>query len=184
MIETLSRPVRAIATVEPPVSEGVDSASVRRRRGGLGLVAVGIATVVLAVAGLFTTRAQPESPFPSKPSGTRPASLTAHGVSTAGNAEAVQVQMVTYVPRQSSGWHHHTGVHAIAVISGTLTVYDGECQPHRYGPGEAYIGGQGLHLARNEADEPIEMAVTYVLPSGTALEETIAGAPPAGCPVA
>ena len=76
----------------------------------------------------------------------------------------ISVLNMTYEPAKSSGWHRHRGIHAVAVISGTLTVYDQNCVATAYGPGQAYIGGQQLHLVRNEGSEPATMVVTYVNP--------------------
>jgi quercetin dioxygenase-like cupin family protein len=78
----------------------------------------------------------------------------------------VGVHTLTYEPGQSSGWHVHTGLHAVAVLSGTLTVYDGDCSAEVYEPGESYVGGQELHLVRNETPIPTEMVVTAISVSG------------------
>lgn len=101
-----------------------------------------------------------------------------------GGPADVTAQLATYEPGQDSGWHSHTGLHAVVVLSGTLTVYDAECTPHAYGPGDLYVGGQEPHLARNETAAPVEMAVTYVFPAGRSHTEFhVPAAPPAGCNV-
>lgn len=144
-------------------------------KAGLRLALGGAATVGLVLAALLMVERGP-SPEPTATTGTD--RVMVDGV---GN---VQTQMQTYVPHQSSKWHSHRGMHALTVMSGTLTVYGPDCQAQRFTAGEAYVGGQGLHLARNETDRPVEMAVTYVFPSGTSLEDfVIPGAPPAGCGV-
>jgi quercetin dioxygenase-like cupin family protein len=104
-------------------------------------------------------------------------------VRTSGPAELV-VQTMTYAAGQTSGWHSHPGLHLVSVISGTLTVYGPDCQPRSYGPGEPYIGGDSLHLARNEGEVPVEMGVTYLSAPG----QSMAGfrqphQTPATCPV-
>ena len=55
---------------------------------------------------------------------------------------AVQAQMATDAPGQSSGWHRHTGMHALVVVSGTLTIIDGRCDRRTFSPGESYVGGR------------------------------------------
>lgn len=70
-----------------------------------------------------------------------------------------------YEPGHDSGWHTHPGIHAVAVLSGSMTVYDGECRATTYGPGQPYVGGRGLHLVRNQSSVPVEMSVTYLNPS-------------------
>lgn len=79
------------------------------------------------------------------------------------DGEAITVQPSVYEPGQTSGWHSHDGVHVVTVLSGTLTVDDGEVGLRAYGPGETYLGGRQRHEARNDGDEPVHMVITYVL---------------------
>jgi quercetin dioxygenase-like cupin family protein len=92
----------------------------------------------------------------------------------------VAVVTQVYDPGQTSGWHTHAGLHAVAVLTGELTVYDGECRPQRVLAGDPYVGGRDLHLVRNESAERVEMVVTYLNAVGPASPH--AGAP-AGCSV-
>ena len=87
------------------------------------------------------------------------------GVAIGGPSD-VAAQMASYPPGQTSGWHTHTGLHAVVVVSGTLTIVDGECQRHTYGPGDSYIGGRDVHVALNENAAPLDMAITYMFPAG------------------
>ena len=59
---------------------------------------------------------------------------------------APQASTSSYAPGQSSGWHRHPGLHLVTVVSGTLTVYDGDCTAATYGPGQEYLGGEEPHL--------------------------------------
>jgi quercetin dioxygenase-like cupin family protein len=45
------------------------------------------------------------------------------------------VQKVVFDPGGSSGWHHHPGVVVVAVQSGSVTVWDSNCNQKTYGPG-------------------------------------------------
>ncbi len=92
---------------------------------------------------------------------------------------AVAVVTQVYEPGQTSGWHTHAGLHAVAVLAGELTVYDDECRRQRVVVGEPYVGGRELHLARNETAERVDMVVTYLNAMGPTPAH--AGAP-AGCP--
>ncbi len=85
---------------------------------------------------------------------------------TIGGPSDVAAQTTSYAPGQSSGWHSHTGLHAVVVLSGTLTIVDGECRRHTYGPGDSYVGGRDVHLALNDTASSLEMAVTYLFPAG------------------
>ena len=89
----------------------------------------------------------------------------------------------TYEPGQSSGWHVHPGVHSVVVLAGTLSVYDAACERHDFGPGETYLGGTFAHLARNETDEPVRMAVTTIFVVGSPLDHPSAVEAPTGCDV-
>lgn len=103
------------------------------------------------------------------------------GVTIGGPAD-VQARVATYAPGQSSGWHTHTGLHAVIVVSGTLTVVDVACQRRTFNAGESYVGGQEVHLALNELASPLEMAVTYMFPTGISHTDFHIPAPaPANC---
>ncbi len=99
------------------------------------------------------------------------------------SARNVSVVTQVYEAGQDSGWHKHSGIHAVAVISGVLTVYDGQCQPRTVEPGQPYVGGQEPHLVVNRTDAPVRMAVTYLSPS-TPAASTEHMAAPAGCTAA
>ena len=92
----------------------------------------------------------------------------------------VAVVTQVYEPGHTGGWHTHAGLHAVAVLSGELAVYDGECRRQRVVAGERYVGGRELHLARNETAEPVAMVVTYLNAVGAAPPHSGA---PAGCSV-
>ena len=103
---------------------------------------------------------------------------------TLGGPVDVTVQTTTYEPGQSSGWHAHTGMHAVIVLSGAVTFYDSQCHGRTYGPGETYVGGQEVHVARNDTVAPVEMAVTYLFPTGRPHTTFHVASPaPAGCGV-
>ena len=96
------------------------------------------------------------------------------------SARDVSVVTQVYEAGENSGWHAHTGIHAVAVTSGVLTVYDDQCQPRMVQPGQPYVGGQEPHLVVNRTDAPVTMAVTYLSPS-TPAPSTEHMAAPAGC---
>jgi len=47
----------------------------------------------------------------------------------------VLVQKVVIDAGGSSGWHHHPGMVIVAVQSGSVTVWDSDCNQKTYGPG-------------------------------------------------
>ena len=98
---------------------------------------------------------------------------------------ALQAGTTSYAPGESSGWHRNPGLHLVTVVSGTLTVYSEDCTAATFGPGQEYVGGEEPHLARNENEVTLEMAVTYLPRPGHTLEGVrIDEPPPALCPVA
>ena len=99
---------------------------------------------------------------------------------TLGGPNDVTVVNQVSAAGESSGWHHHTGIHAVAVLSGTLTVYGQRCHAQLVVPGRPYVGGQEMHLARNETSSPVEMVVTYLTSAGSASSTVRAAASP--CP--
>ena len=139
----------------------------------------GWARPVLAMAaGLGLIGAALAAVHQASPAAPKPASSTL----TIGGPADVAVQTAIYQPGQTSGWHAHTGIHAVMVLSGTVTFYDGECRAQAYGPGETYVGGQGLHSVRNETAEPANLAVTYLFPAGVSHTTFHVDMPaPAGC---
>lgn len=95
----------------------------------------------------------------------------------------VGVTRQTYDAGHSSGWHTHPGVHSVVVLSGTLTIYDQDCRRQDYGPGDVYLGGSSPHLARNESGQAVELAVTYVFATTSAVGPGSPVSPPGGCEV-
>jgi quercetin dioxygenase-like cupin family protein len=141
-------------------------------------MAVGLVIVGLAVIGGVHSRH-------SRAAG----GTSARGVAVASDPSAItlsarDVSVVTqvYAPGQDSGWHFHAGIHAVAVLSGVLTIYNSQCGTQTVEPGRPYVGGQEPHLARNETGAPVEMSVTYLSPSKPA-RSTQRVPQPSGCDV-
>jgi quercetin dioxygenase-like cupin family protein len=128
--------------------------------------------VVLAVAATMLVRSDHDAQ-PIAAAIADPAAITL-------SARDVSVVTQVYEPGQNSGWHAHPGIHAVAVLSGTLTVYDGQCERQTFEAGQPYVGGQLPHLVQNETDAAVTLAVTYLSPpeAGMSTEHT---ASPDGC---
>ena len=128
------------------------------------LVAMAAGLIVTAVAS-FLLVVHLSSGSGGAGAATRRPAPASSGVAIGGPSD-VAAQTAFYAPGQSSGWHSHTGLHAVVVLAGTLTIVDGECRRHTYGPGDSYVGGRDVHLALNDTASPLEMAVTYMFPAG------------------
>jgi quercetin dioxygenase-like cupin family protein len=137
-----------------------------------GLLVVGLAATVLLSA--LTRDGGASAPAPLA------AAAAADPLAVTLSARDVSVVQQVYEPGQASGWHSHSGIHAVAVLSGVLTVYDGQCHAQTFQAGQPYVGGQELHLVRNESSEPVVMSVTYLNPTSGG-EPTRRFPAPSGC---
>ena len=143
--------------------ERVATATVERRpfpARSLLLLGAGLLTMALAVVSV--------SAWPDRQAAVGTQAPAAPGPQTAGLTISgpgdITVLNMTYAAGESSGWHAHRGIHAVAVLAGELAVYDTSCNRTSYGPDNPYIGGQQLHLIRNETGAAVPMVVTYLNP--------------------
>lgn len=136
----------------------------------LALAAVGVVLVGLSVGALLVVSPRGGAPARER----QPAAVPPNVLGSVTTAELV------YEPGHSSGWHVHPGLHAVVVLSGTLTVYDQACERQDYGPGQTYVGGRDPHVARNEHGGPVRIVATYVADGVTDRPGSAVGAP-GGC---
>ena len=169
--------VTSDASPTPP-----EAAEARHTTGHRGLAPVAFMVAGLLVVGLAATAIVSAmnrggvTPAPAPvvtPGAADPLALTL-------SVRDVSIVHQVYEPGEASGWHSHSGIHAVAVLSGTLTVYDGRCQSQTFQAGQPYVGGQQLHLVRNESAEPVVMTVTYLSPASGG-EPTRKLPAPGGC---
>ena len=146
----------------------------RSMRGAAALMVAGLVLVLVAVA---VARQAAAGGGGRTEAAAEPGALLLRGPGD------VSVVTSAYESGQSSGWHAHQGIHAVAVLSGELTVYDRACRPQRVVPGEPYVGGQELHLVRNETPGTVDMVVTYLNGAGASAPGPPERQAPAGCAV-
>ena len=172
---------RSTAPVTRPETQRRRGASLRARRPSpVLLMAAGVA--VFSVAALVLVPRLATASGEAGPATREPAPVPGFSGVAIGGPSDVAAQMASYAPGQSSGWHSHTGLHAVVVLSGTLTIVDGECRRQTYGPGDSYVGGRDVHLALNDTASPLEMAVIYLFPAGVSHTGFhVAAAEPASC---
>jgi len=104
----------------------------------------------------------------------------------------VSVQHLSLPPGASSGWHSHSGVVLVQIVSGTLTLYEGAdqtCSPRPVAAGHGFVeaGFGNVHDVRNEGSTSVELYATYVLPPGTTATGIFQPLPPnfnLACPFA
>ncbi|GAB2519430.1 cupin domain-containing protein [Nocardiopsis aegyptia] len=76
---------------------------------------------------------------------------------------------LTVQPGATGGWHTHDGEQVAVIVSGTLTRYDADCEPHVYTAGDALVepaDPEDVHIGLNLGDEPLELYVVDMLPEG------------------
>lgn len=83
----------------------------------------------------------------------------------------VYVTRYTFAPGGHTGWHTHPGPSLVTVVSGELTLYEGDdptCTPTIYQAGETFtdVGCGDVHLARNAGTVDTVLMVVHILPHG------------------
>jgi quercetin dioxygenase-like cupin family protein len=95
------------------------------------------------------------------------------------------VVKVKVPPGGSFGWHSHPSAVAVAITSGTLTLYDPSytnCGPKRFSRGQGFVERPNhVHLARNEGAKAVMLYATYLGVPPKASPNVLASAP-ANCP--
>jgi quercetin dioxygenase-like cupin family protein len=97
----------------------------------------------------------------------------------------LMVVKVEVPPGGSFGWHSHPSSVAVAITSGTLTLYDSSypnCGPKRFSRGQGFVERPNhIHLARNEGTKPVTLYATYLGVPPRGMPNVLASAP-ANCP--
>ena len=72
----------------------------------------------------------------------------------------------TVAPGGNFGWHTHRSAVAVAVVAGTLTLYDSgdaTCAAQRIAAGNGFVEPPDhVHLARNEGTKPVRLMIAYL----------------------
>jgi quercetin dioxygenase-like cupin family protein len=122
---------------------------------------IGIAVLALVAAGAAYSAGNP--PITAQPLGSaqlaRPFTVTAKP----GDLTVLQAKVM---PGGNFGWHTHRAPVAVAVLGGTLTLYDSsdpKCAAQRITAGHGFIeAANHVHLARNEGTAPVRLLVVYL----------------------
>ena len=78
------------------------------------------------------------------------------------------VRYLKIAPGGNTGWHSHPGIVFALIQSGTLTLYHDDFVPEVYPAGTGFVEapGDGAHIAVNEGDTNLELAVFFLVPKG------------------
>jgi quercetin dioxygenase-like cupin family protein len=86
------------------------------------------------------------------------------------DANDLRVQKATFTAGATSGWHHHPGMVLAAVASGSVTVWDENCNQETYGPdlpnGAVFVEGGDTPMQVTSTGGATEY-VTLVAPDHT-----------------
>jgi quercetin dioxygenase-like cupin family protein len=97
----------------------------------------------------------------------------------------VLVVKVRVAPGGTFGWHSHRSAVAVAVMAGTLTLYDksvSDCAPQTFSRGTGFVEPPNhVHLARNEGHTPVVLYATY-LGSPHGANPNVPASRPTDCP--
>lgn len=97
----------------------------------------------------------------------------------------IAVIKFTIAPNGHFGWHRHGGPVWVAVMQGTLALYDPDeagCPRTYHEAGSAFLdAGTHVHNARNEGAEPVVVYGTFMLPVGGLVR--VDAPDPGGCPL-
>jgi quercetin dioxygenase-like cupin family protein len=107
-----------------------------------------------------------------------------YSISVTKPADLIVVK-VKVQPGGSFGWHSHPSAVAVAITSGTLTLYDSSypnCGPKRFSRGQGFVEPPNhVHLARNEGTTRVTLYATYFgVPH--AANPNVPAQRPANCP--
>ncbi|MEJ7596982.1 MAG: hypothetical protein WKG01_03645 [Kofleriaceae bacterium] len=97
------------------------------------------------------------------------------------------MQEIVLAPGGHTGWHSHSGLAFASIVTGTLTLFDGDapCVGTAYPAGTAFVdpGGTHNHIARNLTDASMTVRVQYVTPTGAPVRIDVPAPPGAeACP--
>ena len=78
------------------------------------------------------------------------------------------VRYLKIAPGGNTGWHSHPGIVFALIQSGTLTLYHDDFVPEVHPAGTGFVEqpGDGAHIAVNEGDTNLELAVFFLVPKG------------------
>jgi hypothetical protein len=88
-------------------------------------------------------------------------------VKTRGQSDGY-VRYLKIAPAGDTGWHSHPGIVFVLVQSRTLTLYHDDLVPEVYPAGTGFVEqpGDGAHIAVNEGNTDLGLAVFFLVPRG------------------
>ena len=66
-------------------------------------------------------------------------------------------------PGGYSGWHSHPGILIGTVVSGSIDLYDANCQKRSIGAGEVYFENGHVHGIANTGPVNADLSIAYLI---------------------
>ena len=134
------------------------------------LVAVGVTVLALVMGAALATppSGATTTPLTRATLGKFEAHYRGIEVESKRRSADIAIAKVVIEPGGSTGWHHHRGVVAVAVASGTVTEYDEDCKKTVFKAGEGFVESDGeVHLVRNNGNVDAVLYATFIVPTKT-----------------
>jgi quercetin dioxygenase-like cupin family protein len=135
------------------------------------LLALGVAVLALVVVG--TALATPPSgqtvtPLTKGTLGTFTAKGDGIKVKSEKSSADIALARVDLEPGGSTGWHHLPGLTLVSVASGTVDVYDVNCEKIEVTAGEGFVEDNNEpRLVRNDGDDDAMLYTTLIAPTSS-----------------
>ena len=83
-------------------------------------------------------------------------------------ASDIYMQETGFAPGGYSGWHTHPGLLVLTVIDGTVALYDENCVPRIFEPGDVFTEGDSVHNLVNVGTVDMHVKTFYIVQKGKA----------------
>jgi quercetin dioxygenase-like cupin family protein len=145
-------------------------------------------TLLVVAAALLGAGIAVAAPKPAAPITAHPLALARVAkpftVHAAGGRDLLFLQ-ATVEPGGNFGWHTHRSAVAVAVLAGTLTLYDSgdrRCAAQRIEAGRGFVEPPNhIHLARNEGTKAVRLMIAYLGAPRDGRSPDVPAARPAHC---
>jgi quercetin dioxygenase-like cupin family protein len=73
------------------------------------------------------------------------------------------VQHLVLTPGGYSGWHSHPGILVGTVVSGSIELYDANCEKHVVNAGDMYFENDNVHGIANSGSVDADLSIAYLI---------------------
>ena len=134
------------------------------------LLGLGVAVLALVVGTALATppSGQTVTPLTKGTLGTFTAKGNGIKVKSEKSSADIALARVDLEPGGSTGWHHLPGLTLVSVASGTVDVYDVNCETIEVTAGEGFVEDNNEpRLVRNDGDDDAMLYTTLIAPTSS-----------------